>query len=348
MNRTEASRLARSCLPGILNHEESARRRRGTIVDVAVGGDLTSPPPISSSSTTSAFASDTTMISECDVNYKSVCRLWAGMGHIYEVSFSTSGGGGSGGVGHGTKREHRFIVKCVAPPPKRERCTGDERKANSYAIESNFYRHLAPTLLRPSFRGEDGLRMPVPYHVERNDINDRVIMCMSVLDGSPSRYGLDDVDVRSVLRWLASFHSRTWHTRMNHDELIRDRIIQSIGSYWHLPTRPDEHSNMSSKGWEGRLKLAAWAIHERLRRDDMQCVIHGDVKDANMLFAIDDDGTGDKGRRAVGMYDFQYCGRAPPSVGFMRHSTCIFFSLPFMCDASHSCSHVLYLRSSPV
>jgi prepilin-type processing-associated H-X9-DG protein len=102
-------------------------------------------------------------------------------------------------------------------------------------------------------------------------------------------------------------------------------MMQPIGSYWHLDTRPEEHASMSSGGWEGRLKLAARAIHERLGRDGMQCVVHGNVKDANMLFldgcgGDDDNGDGGGAREArVGMYDFQYCGRAPPSVGMRPH-----------------------------
>lgn len=275
MDRAESARLARLCLPMILNREVGS-----AICDDAVE----------------------------DVAYKSVCRLWEGMGHIYEVSFVTTGRRIIG-----PRRPHRFIVKSVVPPPPsrpgRGRCYGDERKARSYVIESNFYMHLAPSLLLGD--DGDGMRMPVPYHVEHDVDNDRVLICMSVLDGLPSRYGLDDIDVKSVLRWLSKFHSRTWHAKLDHDMLIANGIVQPIGSYWHLETRPDEHGNMSNKGWEGRLKMAAWAIHERLRRDDMQCFIHGDVKDANMHFANDDDGGG----RVVGMYDFQYCGRAPPSVG---------------------------------
>ena len=54
------------------------------------------------------------------------------------------------------------------------------------------------------------------------------------------------------------------------------------------------------------MKLAARAIDERLKRDEMQCCIHGDAKDANMIFSEEDG--------EVSMYDFQYCGRAPPSV----------------------------------
>ena len=307
MDRAESARLARLCLPMILNRE--------------VGS------------------------AECvaDVASKSVCRLWGGMGQIYEVSFATTG----------PVRRHRFIVKSVVPPrPGRGRCRGDERKAKSYVIESNFYKHLAPALMRPSSSGDggDGPRMPVPYHVEHDVDDDRVLICMSVLDGTPSRYGLDEYDVKSVLRWLSKFHSRTWHAKLDHDMLIANGIVQPIGSYWHLETRPDEHGNMSNKGWEGRLKMAAWAIHERLRRDDMQCFIHGDVKDANMLFANDDDGG-----RVVGMYDVQYCGRAPPSVGVFSHmghsfDRCTFplvscefhaFSIPLI----HSCPHALHRRT---
>ena len=57
------------------------------------------------------------------------------------------------------------------------------------------------------------------------------------------------------------------------------------------------------------MKKAARAIDERLKRDRMQCCIHGDAKDANMLFFEND-----KKEVCVGMYDFQYCGKAPPSV----------------------------------
>ncbi|KAL3822840.1 hypothetical protein ACHAXA_011477 [Cyclostephanos tholiformis] len=242
------------------------------------------------------------------------------MGHIYEITFAIAvdGGANSAGGGGMERRNRRFIVKYVNLPPQKNgrRGLGDERKAHSYVVESNFYRHLAPMLLSSSTNACGGLRMPVPYHVENGDGDDvrRVVICMSVLDGSPSNncgLGGDADDVRSVLSWLATFHARTWHTRINHDELIEGRIIQPIGSYWHLVTRPDEHARMSNGGWEGRLKLAAWAIHERLGRDAMQCVIHGDAKDANMLFL--NDGI-DGGEKVVGMYDFQYCGRAPPSV----------------------------------
>ena len=199
------------------------------------------------------------------------------------------------------------------------RNVGDERKAESYIIEANFYKHLAPTLIK-----EYGLMMPMPYHVEQDDDDDGVTICMSYLEGMPPKFSLNRNDnVYSVLTWLATLHAATWSTVIDHTHLIECRIIQTIGSYWHLDTRPNEHANMSTRGWEGRLKLAACAINERLRRDNMQCCIHGDVKEANMLFIRNHGKKGDvssssNGGRSdggiVGMYDFQYCGRAPPTV----------------------------------
>ena len=61
---------------------------------------------------------------------------------------------------------------------------------------------------------------------------------------------------------------------------------------------------MPTRGWEGRLRLAAKAIDERLKADPMQSVVHGDPKDANFYFAAD--GTPQ-------LYDFQYCGKACPA-----------------------------------
>ena len=50
----------------------------------------------------------------------------------------------------------------------------------------------------------------------------------------------------------------------------------------------------------GPAPLAARALDERLKAGALQCIVHGDAKDANMLFASDG---------AALLYDFQYCGR---------------------------------------
>lgn len=48
--------------------------------------------------------------------------------------------------------------------------------------------------------------------------------------------------------------------------------------------------------------MAARGLDARLKVDRHQTVCHGDAKDCNMLFAPD---------KEIGMYDFQYCGKAP-------------------------------------
>lgn len=286
INRAEATRLARICLPKIL----LSRRRQAetTTVDDAPSSSIEKYEEVS----------------ENNIKVKSLCRLWAGMGYIYQVTITLS-----------SSQTYNFIIKHVVPPTKSRRSFGDARKATSYLIEANFYEHVALTLIDEY----DDLSMPIPYHVERNNDTDEITICMSMLHGSPGY--LEEKNIQAVLSWLATLHAATWgggsvgsnNTKKKKlDTYISHQYIQPIGSYWHLNTRPNEHESMSKRGWEGRLKLAARAIDERLRRDKMQCIIHGDAKDANIMFDTSDEG-GDR-RVIVSMYDFQYCGMAPPSV----------------------------------
>ena len=248
LSSSEALRLSRECVPKMIENE-----------DLPADFDLD--------------------LNERDLIVKDVCRLWAGMGYIYDVTIR----------GH-----YHFIVKHIVPPPKRSRSFGDQRKAASYEVEANFYRHVAPMLITGH-----NLSIPAPYHVENNS-DKTITICMSRLEGSPG-YLSDDDKIHAALKWMATLHAATWGKA---DELVEEKGLQPIGSYWHLDTRPSEHDSMPRRGWEGRLKRAARAIDERLKRDSMQCVVHGDLKDANMLFSND----------SVGIYDFQYCGKAPPTV----------------------------------
>ena len=60
---------------------------------------------------------------------------------------------------------------------------------------------------------------------------------------------------------------------------------------------------MPQRGLEGRLRKAARGIDERLKADSMQTICHGDAKEANMMFEAGE----------ALLYDFQYCGKAPPT-----------------------------------
>jgi hypothetical protein len=270
MNPNEAARLARQCIPAM-------RRAGETIAD-----DLENN------------------LKASDVKVKSMCRLWAGMGYIYDVSLL-------GG-------RHRLVIKKVSPQPQASRRSiGDRRKADSYLVEANFYEKFAGDLL------DKGLAVPTPYHVERG-ANDEVTICMSRLEGR-SGYGEED-ETRSALRWLATLHAATWGDAA--DKAV-EKGLQPNGTYWYLDTRPDEHASMPMSGWQGRLKRAARAIDGRLKRDNMQCCVHGDAKDANMLWSKTSDGA------SVAMCDFQYIGKAPPTLDLAY----------FFCVAAHDTNEEL-------
>ena len=210
--------------------------------------------------------------------------LTASMGYIYDISIC--------------RGEHRIVVKKVSPQAIGAQSFGDRRKAFSYQVEASFYEKFAATLI------EKGLSIPTPFHVERGH-GEEITICMSKLEGRPGDLG-DNEEVREVLRWMATLHAATWGEKA---DIMVAGGLQPVGGYWHLDTRPDEHAAMPRRGWEGRLKRAARAIDARLKRDRMQCCVHGDAKEANMIWS-----TALNGGARVSMYDFQYCGKAPPTV----------------------------------
>lgn len=163
---------------------------------------------------------------------------------------------------------------------------------------------------------EDGssLILPSPYSVEYGPKQDEITIAMSYLDGSSIDTSRQD-HVQATLTWLAQFHAAYWG-KDTISSLVSNVGLQPIGSYWHLETRPDEHASLSNQGWQGRLKRAAQAIHDCLQRDPMQCLIHGDPKDANIMkvSSKNNNGTHNNNKRVrIAMYDFQYCGQGTPT-----------------------------------
>jgi Phosphotransferase enzyme family len=204
------------------------------------------------------------------IHISTVCQLWAGMRHIYELTFGSTS----------------LIGKCVDPDPDQVKSMGGHRKATSYKVEAHFYYLYAINVIN-----DHGLQLPRPHYVEHN--GDRTTICMSKLERSSSHSSGESI--AADIAWLAKLHAATW----GHDA----EGLQPIGSYWYLDTRPDEHASMPCKEWQGRLKRAARAIDSRLQRDPMQCIIHGDAKETNMLWCNGE----------MAMCDFQYCGKGPPT-----------------------------------
>jgi hypothetical protein len=206
------------------------------------------------------------------------------MGHIYKVTL--------------WKGKTEFVIKHVAPPSRNQQSYGDRRKADSYQVEANFYEHIAEQLAH-----DHGVCLPRPYLVEHGPASGEITICMSLLEGD-GIYTSNSEAVKGALTWLAKFHAAYWGDA-EVDRVVKDAGLQRMGTYWHLDTRPDEHASMSRRGWEGRLKSAARAIDSCLKRDPMQCLVHGDPKDANIMLL---DRT-----REVALYDFQYCGKGTPT-----------------------------------
>eukprot|EP01036_Dinobryon_divergens_P033520 gene33520-43321_t len=102
--------------------------------------------------------------------------------------------------------------------------------------------------------------------------------------------------------WIARFHATCWELRsLNglHEGLWAE------GGYWKLSARSKEFESMDTRKW-GRLKLAAHAIAERLEAPGKSgpgwTIIHGDFKNANILFSKSGD--------VCAAVDFQYCGQS--------------------------------------
>lgn len=267
-------------------------------------------------------------------NVHHLCRLWAGKGSIYKVTLQNvvmigttdEPGGRRNKMKDAPKHKqttYDFVIKYIHSPPQTKALSvGDQRKADSYVVEANFYRDIATSLRYEPYN----LELPQPYHVEIGGTasgKGDIVICMSYLDGQDWYSNITSNAGYLALDWLATFHVSHWDSNDGTDtldRLISDVGLQRVGSYWHLETRPDEHASMSRRGWEGRLKRAARAIDDCLRRDPMQCLIHGDPKAANIML-LQSSSSSNRRRdnpdmppsTRVAFYDFQYCGKGSPT-----------------------------------
>jgi hypothetical protein len=202
------------------------------------------------------------------VELSQIAELWGGMGHVYRAS----------PVGSGD-----FIIKFMNPRmSSRHPSVGDKRKLNSYLVEAHFYQSYSKEL------AAEGIGLANCLFVETEGT--KTTICLSVLHDAPH------VNFhQQTLEWLADFHAVTWNKACPG--------LQEVGTYWHLQTRKEEHHRMSSRGWEGRLKLAARAIDEWLKATDIQSWVHGDPKEENVLW----------NGHQIALCDFQYVGRGCPA-----------------------------------
>jgi hypothetical protein len=178
------------------------------------------------------------------------------------------------------------IVKCVVPPPGTKHDVAEarshRRKLRSYEVERAFYRTYAA-------RCGAVARVPAALHVGGG--GERTLLVLEDLDASgfgARRHRVSEAQLSACLRWLAHFHARFLGTR--------PEALWSVGTYWHLATRPDELAAIR----DAAIRRAAPLLDERLNRARYRTLVHGDAKLQNFCFADTGDG--------VAAVDFQYVG----------------------------------------
>ena len=100
----------------------------------------------------------------------------------------------------------------------------------------------------------------VPVGISSQSRKNGIVICMSRLPGNVLRV-LSTKQAKCAAQWLARFHSLAWG---NKADGLTSVGLQAIGTYWHFATRRSEWESMPTDGWEGRLRLLATPLHERL------------------------------------------------------------------------------------
>jgi aminoglycoside phosphotransferase (APT) family kinase protein len=206
--------------------------------------------------------------------------LWGGYGELLKMDL----------VG----MELSQVVVKHAEPPTPKRVTrvsasdrSHERKLRSYAVEMQWYREFAA-------RCDADCR--VPRSLGGRAQAGTWLFVLEDLDaaGFPGRAAYPNSDeIRAVLRWLATFHA----TFLD----VKPEGLWSVGTYWHLATRPDELTRVRDRV----LRDAASKFDARLNSCRYRTLVHGDAKVDNFCFSPKALAPVDAQVAAV---DFQYVG----------------------------------------
>ncbi len=201
-----------------------------------------------------------------------VQSLWSGYGHIYRVLVS-------GGI------HSSVILKHVAYPNANQHPKGwntsesHNRKLKSYTVETHWYKQYA-----------EHVQVRIPQCFGVKVLEEEVLLVLEDLNQAGFDLRKTDANLQDVhlcLQWLAGFHAQ-------HLGVVPEGLW-SIGTYWHLDTRPDEWTAMP----KGPVKDQAKTMDSILNGARFQTLVHGDAKLANFCFSK----TG-----SVAAVDFQYIG----------------------------------------
>jgi len=224
-------------------------------------------------------------------NFTEIARRACGAEEIFHIEDIQSLWSGYGKVmRYGLRGSDRssVVIKHVKLPGKAKHPRGwntdlsHRRKVRSYHVESAWYRNWAGMC-------GDGCRLPLCLALEESA--NEFLMVFEDLDaaGFPLRRESASMEeIKGCLAWLAGFHA----TFMGQ----RPKGLWTVGTYWHLETRPDELKALDDAG----LKEAAARIDGKLSSARYRSFVHGDAKLANFCFSHEGG--------QVAAVDFQYVG----------------------------------------
>ena len=209
--------------------------------------------------------------------------LWSGYGEIFRARLLPN--------------DIAVVVKYVQPPVNNEHkygwhgSFGHQRKLNSYRNELAWYRY--------GVKSQTECRTAKFIAGSDSKDSDSWLFILEDLDASGypvRRNSVNERQLSACLRWLAGFHaSFLVDSHCEADSFPNQIGVASIGTYWHLATRPEEFNAMPN----GELKDAASRIDTVLNQARFQSLVHGDAKLANFCFSNSDE---------VAAVDFQYVG----------------------------------------
>ncbi len=201
--------------------------------------------------------------------------LWSGYGQIVRYKL----------VGAAVET---VVVKHIQLPQQKKHPRGwstdlsHERKVKSYEVEVAWYKNFV------NYCTEEA-RIPKCLAVDFKD--GEVFLVLEDLNSSGFPIRKTEViwkDVEACLLWLANFHALFME--------VQPKDLWTIGTYWHLETRPDELEVLE----DIELKEAAKKIDTLLNETTFKTLVHGDAKLVNFCFS--------ENEYKVAAVDFQYVG----------------------------------------
>ncbi|KAI1826762.1 kinase-like domain-containing protein [Xylaria intraflava] len=286
------------------------------------------------------------------VSVKKAQALWAGYGHICEVTARATSAEAAARMRrmHGDIGEETFalILKIISPPatPSGSDVEGHLRKILSYGVEQTFYSSVAPLLgdlpmARCIAATDGGSDSGIPAGLTATLMTD---LRATYPVAGEKRAVLNETQVHAALSWLAEFHRRSWAVLpLPPEELVLPpleerarrsradapgRSVWLNGGYTYLATRRKEYAALAADAgseWSTALcgafspargssvaEMAARVLAPRGR--GYETLIHGDVKSENLFTT--------RAGSSVAFYDFQYVGLGLGVCDLAKFFTC--------------------------